>query len=233
MQHDNKKNNAENLQEQHRNNANVKASEGDEVKSGHHNNFLAEAVAGGVQVTCNGSVLPLMPYKDALNRLESGRYDSLDFRRDDRLDYGVRIARALTQGLGAGYWSCSVYNIMAIMRYLAAASFTFEMIKQNGLISDVWNGNQELVTRYMNAQASIAVHPFATRLGLAAHLEPVMIEQFGADEWEFEGVEFYSRLIGDEDQPLSVFGRDVFAKLYDSLIQTLEEDGLPAAPVIH
>lgn len=233
MQHDNKKNNAENLHEQHRNNANVKASEGDEVKSGHHNNFLVEAVAGGVQVICNGTVLPLMPYKDALNRLDSGHYDSLNYRQDNALTHGLRIAYALIEGSEADYWDCSDHDMMVIWRYMVAAAFTFEMIDLNGLTTVAHDGKPEVVTVYMNTQAGISVHPFATRIGLATHLEPVMIEHFGADEWERQTARFYAHMAGRKGELLSELGRDVFAKLYDSLIQTLEEDGLPAAPVIH
>lgn len=233
MQHDNKKANAKNLQEQHRNNANVKVSEGDKVKNGYHNNFLTEAVAGGVQVTCNGTVLPLMPYKDALNRLDSGHYDSLNYRQDNALTHGLRIAYALIEGSEADHWECSDHDMMVIWRYMVAAAFTFEMIDLNGLITVKHDGKPELVTVYMNTQAGISVHPFATRIGLATHLEPLILEQFGTDEWESQAIRFYARMAGDEEQPLSELGRDVFAKLYDSLIQTLEEDGLPAAPVIH
>lgn len=233
MLHDNKKANKKNLHEQHRNNANVKASEGNNVKIRHRNNFLVEAVAGGVQVICNGTVLPLMPYKDALNRLDSGHYDSLNYRQDNALTHGLRIAYALIEGAEADYWDCSDHDMMVIWRYMVAAAFTFEMIDLNGLTTVDHDGKPEVVTVYMNTQASISVHPFATRIGLATHLEPVMIEHFGADEWERQTARFYAHMTGRKGDLLSELGRDVFAKLYDSLIQTMEEDGLPAAPVIH
>ncbi|EPS5423198.1 TPA: hypothetical protein R4126_003784 [Klebsiella michiganensis] len=200
-------------------------------KSVNHDLFHAEATPCGVNITTRNDVgidehVALIPYEDAVNRLDAGDYD------DSSNGYDIHLAVA--EGGNCGYFDFTAQHNVTMWRWLIAATFVSEMKRENGTTTVTEpDGSASQVAIYSNGKAGIVVYPFAERLAMANNIEGALIERYGTEQGTENAIVFYQSMLDVEAGELTPAGREILAELHDGFIDGIEQNGLPEVPVAH
>ncbi|ENC9770697.1 hypothetical protein MMK47_001859 [Citrobacter koseri] len=174
----------------------------------------------------NGEIIPAT----CIQKLDSGEYDT-------DLVAGLRLVAALWHGVHAGGFILSDEQNLVLWRWVVAAVFVCEMFDTNGSV-EVKNeqGEPEEVTVYTGEHGGIVIYPWSERFALAHHVEGLAYEVFPTEKAAEMAMAIYRSML--EHDPvtgfrMSVQGLKGMALLHDGFIETLQTEGIPAAPVVH
>ncbi|BHD62442.1 hypothetical protein D7G59_14555 [Salmonella enterica] len=202
------------------------------IKQGNPDLFHAEASPLGVNIMTRNDAgmyehVCLVPYSDAVNHLDSGRYDDIP-------DEGFTLHLAVADGGERGWFAFTAQHEVTMWRWLIAATFVSEMKRKNGTTTVTESdGASSQVAIYSNGTAGIVVYPFAERLAMANNIEGAMIERYGIEQGTENAIVFYRAMLDAERGELTPFGREALAELHDHFIADLDKNGWPEMPVAH
>ncbi|HGW3646932.1 TPA: hypothetical protein ACNIB0_001475 [Citrobacter koseri] len=165
-----------------------------------------------------------------IEELDSGRYDV------DPVS-GMRLAAALWAGMSTGCFTLTDEQHLVLWRWVVVSVYIREMRDANGKVS-VKNeqGEPEEVTVYTGERGGIVIYPWSERFALAHHIEGLAYEMFPAEKAAEMAMAIYRSML--EHDPVTGFrmsaqGLKGMALLHDGFIETLQTEGIPAAPVVH
>ncbi|EHR8375257.1 hypothetical protein K5Z09_003347 [Escherichia coli] len=166
-------------------------------------------------------------YEDAVNRLDSGEYDSCP-------DEGMKIHAAVTDGMRAGHFAYSLRHCVILWRWLTAELFFREMSGENGeIVTPYRNGSVMHVAIYEGSAMSITISRQSVRTDLAVNIEWPMAERYGSEEGGRNAMVRYCMMVDRVRGRLTPLGRDIMAGIHEARIDEITGRVLPTTHVMH
>lgn len=166
-----------------------------------------------------------------IQELDDGVYD-------DDLPSGMRLVAALWTGDGGKHFELSAEQNLIIWRWVVAAVFINEMEDLHGLVEvPDEHGEPVLAAVYSGKHGGIVVFPGPERFALANHIEGLAYEVYPANQAPVMATIIYQTMVERSPESnglrMSEKGLHGMAMLHDGFIETLQTEGIPAAPVAH